>query len=179
MKTWLRVLALCTLAFVSSAAWAKSEIIKIAIVGPGLTAPLEITDPTVLERFNIWNGPGVRVNGQPVHLQNGLDRLGAFIDWSQGPLATPPGGSGLYDVTFHLGGREPMRDWHRRYFVKYSFDAATEGGYIYLPGRGDGEMYERNVFSIAHGAEGNWLHAAPAWEKYVRPRIAEAAARLR
>lgn len=178
MKTWLRMLALCTLAFVATSASAKSEIIKIAIVGPGLAAPLEITDPSVLERFNIWNGPGVRINDQPVHLQNSLERLGAFIDWSQGPLATPPGGLGLYGVTFHLGGREPMREWHRRYFVKYSFDPAA-GGYIYLPGRGDGEMYERNVFSIAHGAEGNWFHSAPAWEKYVRPQLTKAVTGLR
>jgi hypothetical protein len=40
-------------------------------------------------------------------------------------------------------------------------------------------MYERNVFSIGHGVEGNWFHASPAWEKYVRPRIAEAVAELR
>lgn len=176
MKTILRGLALCTLTLASLAAWPKSQITRIAIVGPSLTAPLEITDPGILARFNIWNGPGVRLNGEQIHL-NSPERIGAFIDWARGPLPDQPPSSGIYTVTFHLGGREPMREWHRRYVVKYAYDPAAPGGYIYLPGRNDGEVYERNVFSIGHGVEGSWFHSAPAWEQFVRPAITKSAAR--
>jgi hypothetical protein len=96
MKAISRTLLVVTLALVSTFAWPKSQTIKLAIVGPGLIEPLEITDRAVLDRFSIWK---------------------------------------------------------------------------------DGEVYQRNVFSIVHGVEGNWFYASPAWERSVRPLIQQLVAR--
>jgi hypothetical protein len=72
-----------------------------------------------------------------------------------------------------------MHEWHRRYVVTYEYDPSTEGGYIYLPGRLDGDDYKRNVFSISHGLEGKWFHSSAAWERLVRPLIDETVAAAR
>lgn len=69
MKAISRTLLVVTLALVATFAWPKSQTIKLEIVGPGLIEPLEITDRALLDRFNIWNGPGVRVNDRPIHLE--------------------------------------------------------------------------------------------------------------
>ncbi len=180
MKYGLCALALAALAVASEPASAKSQTIRIQISGASLAAPLEIEDTAILDHFNIWNGPGVRVNGQPIHLDpDDQDRIGAFIDWPRGKLSTKPAGLRRYDVAFHQGGREPMHEWHRRYVVRYEFAPSTEGGYIYLPGPVDGDDYHRNVFSIGHGVEGSWFHSSAAWERLVRPMIEQAEAASR
>jgi hypothetical protein len=172
MKIVSCALAIVALAFASTSAWSKTLTVKLEIVGPGLAEVLEITDRAVLDRFSIWNGPGVHVNDQPVHLESAnQERIGAFIDWPRGMPAREPTGMKLYTVTFHQGGRERMHDWHRRYVVTYAYDPASKQGYIYLPGPKDGEVYKRNVFSIGHGVEGNWFHSSPLWERSVRPLI--------
>ena len=172
MKRVLCVLALGALALTSVPAWSKSRTIRIEISAASLAVPLEITDPAIVDHFNIWNGPGVGVNGQPVHMNpHTLERIGAFIDWPRGKVSARPTGTKLFDVVFHQGGRERMQEWHRRYVIRYAYDPATDGGYIYLPGRNDGDDHIRNVFSIVHGIEGNWFHSSTAWERLVRPLI--------
>lgn len=172
--------ALCTLAFVAltlaaAPASPKSQTIRIEIDSSTLAAALEISDPAVLNRFSIWNGPGVRVNDQPVHIEpDNQERIGSFIDWPRGMVSMRSSGLQQYDVTFHQGGRERMHEWHRRYVVRYAYNPSTEGGYIYLPGPTDGDDYKRNVFSIVHGVEGNWFHSSATWEQLVRPLIEKA-----
>jgi hypothetical protein len=153
MKRFACALAAVALSLLSATAFSKSVTVKLEIVGPGLTEPLEISDRAVLDRFSIWGSPG--------------------IDWSRG-VVPPPEGVKLYTVTFHQAGREPMHDWHRRYVVMYAVDARTLSGYVYLPGPKDGEVYERNVFSIVRDVEGNWFHASPAWERSVRSLLERA-----
>ena len=41
---------------------AKGITTKITITGTDLPAPVEITDRAVLDRFNVWSGPGTFVN---------------------------------------------------------------------------------------------------------------------
>jgi hypothetical protein len=176
MKTALHAFALITLALWCACASAKSETIRIEVRGPTLAQPLEIADRSILGRFNFWNGPGVGVNGRPVHLQpENLERIGAFIDWPRGQLKDIPSGLQLFEVIFH----QRATGAHARYVIRYAFEPAKAGGYIYLPGRSDGDAYRANVFSIAHGVEGNWFHSSPAWERLVRPLITSQAAASR
>ncbi|MET0988923.1 MAG: hypothetical protein ABW034_26345 [Steroidobacteraceae bacterium] len=108
------------------ASWSKTQTIKLEIVGPGLSKPLEITDREIVDRFNIWNGPGVRVDGKPLRIEpQDLEEMGAFADWSRKPAPQPPAGMPRYTVTFHQAGREPMHDWHRSYVIMYAFDPIT------------------------------------------------------
>ena len=164
MKAISSALVFAMLLAVSGSAWSKSRTIKLEVVGPGLVSPIEITDRTIVDRFNIWNGPGIQ----------DLATSGAFIDWSRGKVQAPSG-STVYTVTFHQAGREPMHEYHKRYVVTCAYEPASRQGYIYLPGPQDGDVYKRNVFSILHEIEGNWFHASPNWERYVRPLIRQAA----
>jgi hypothetical protein len=176
MKNLLSALALVALVFASAPASSKTRTIRIEISGAPLATPLEITEATILSSFSIWNGPSVRVNGKPIHMEPGnQERIRAFIDWPRGTVSSRATGLQRFQVTFHQGGREGMHEWHRRYVVIYEYDPSAQGGYIYLPGRDDGEDYKRNVFSIGHGVEGNWFHSSPAWERLVRPLIDKAA----
>jgi len=177
MKNVLCAFALAALALASAPASPKSQTIRLEISGASLAKPLEVTDAAILDRFSIWNGPGVRVNDQAIHMEPAdQERIGAFIDWPRGMVSILPSGLQRYDVTFHQGGRERMHEWHRRYVIRYEYDPSTEGGYIYLPGPTDGDDYKRNVFSIVHGIEGNWFHSSAAWERLVRPLIDKAVA---
>lgn len=82
MKHVLYAFTLATLVLASAPASSKGQTERIEISGASLATLLEITDAAILDSFNIWNGPGVRVNGQPVHLDpSNLERIGAFIDW--------------------------------------------------------------------------------------------------
>ena len=147
-------------------ALAKGQIAKIIVHGEDLPA-LEITDPTILDSFDIWQGPGVRVNGKPVHLNP--DEPGpAFIDWINGEVVERPSGLRRYKITFAIDGRV-----RGAYVVHYEFNPVVVGGYIHLPGKGDPHFPE-NVALIAHGVEGRWFHSSASWERLVRPLIVTA-----
>jgi hypothetical protein len=165
------VFSLCGTLAASDAALAKAEIARIEIRGAHLEAPLEIADPRIVREFSIWIGPGVRINGEPAHLDPANTR-GMFIDWPKGAASTHPKGLKRYDVTFHLGvepGRGVQSERWARYNVVYEFDPATGTGFFYLPAAADG----RDALNpaIYHGVEGNWFHSTRAWELLVRPLI--------
>lgn len=147
-------------------AWSKGLTLKIEIRGDHLTSPIEITNPNVVSRFNIWNGPGVRVNNVSVHMDPS-HQAGGFIDWPKGAVLERPAELHHYEVSFHIKGRRPP---HNRYLVVYEFEPSKDGGYIFLPGRGDAH-YRANIFLIDHGIEGNWFFSSSAWEGLVRPII--------
>lgn len=182
-----RILALALLVMLSIAetASAKGKTVRIEITGASLATPLEITDAAILGRFNIWNGPGVEVrdaNGRPIPEDE--ERSGAFIDWRRGIVSIQPSALESYHVVFYHEFREHMhesvaadRTPEPRYVVRYAYDPAADGGYIYLPGRKDGDAAKRNWSLMYHpGVEGNWFHSAPAWEQLVRPLIEKAVA---
>jgi hypothetical protein len=50
--------ALATVAVVS----AKGMTTRIIIAGPQLGAPIELRDRGVVAAFNVWSGPGTRMN---------------------------------------------------------------------------------------------------------------------
>jgi len=169
MKAIVCAFLVATLALSAAPTWAKSQTVKLDIVGPGLDQPLQITDPAILERFSIWVGPNSA--RQMAERYPNQEPRGAFADYLRGSLP-PPADLTLYTVTFHQGGpREQMHEWHRTYVINYGHDPDSGQGYIYLPGPKDGEVYQRNVFSIGTGAEGKWFHASPAWERLVSPLI--------
>jgi len=178
MKNVLYAFTLATLLLASAPTLSKGQTERIEISGAGLATPLEITDAAILGRFNIWNGPGVEAfdaNGRPIPEDE--ERSGAFIDWARGIVSIQASTLERYDVVFHQGGRDYRHEWHSRYVVRYAYDPAADGGYIYLPGRKDGDAAKKNWSLMYHpGVEGNWFHSAPAWERLVRPLIQKAVA---
>ena len=185
MKNVVYAFTLATLVLASAPASPKGQTVRIEISGASLATPLEITDAAILGRFNIWNGPGVEArdaNGRLIPEDE--ERSGAFIDWRRGIVSLQPSALQAYHVVFYHEFREHMhesvaadRTPEPRYVVRYAYDPAADGGYIYLPGRKDGDAAKRNWSLMYHpGVEGNWFHSAPAWERLVRPLIEKAVA---
>jgi hypothetical protein len=144
---------------------AKGTPTRITVNGGDLRTPIEITDPAVLERFNVWAGPGVRVNG--------IEEVNGFIiDWSSGVVAERPAGLRHYEVSFYV--KYQNRDSEQvAYVVAYECGASAEQGYVYLPGKGD-EWYLLNTTTILRGREGKWFRATNAWQQVVTSLIASA-----
>jgi hypothetical protein len=157
------------LLMVSATVAAKGQTTRIEIRRDLFVSPIVITDPSVVKSFNIWNGPGVRVNGEPVHM-NPNQQSGAFIDWPRGEVLERPQALQRYEVAFHVECRSAPND---RYIVIYEFDPKAKDGYIYLPGKGD-KQFNSNRFLIYHGVEGRWFHSSAEWEKRIRPLIMSA-----
>jgi len=58
---------------------AKGPTLKITIKGSDLVAPIEITEKGILEKFNVWAGAGVEINGI-------TQTKGFIVDWERGRL---------------------------------------------------------------------------------------------
>ena len=154
---------------------AKGPTVKIVIKGAALTTPLEITDSKV-GAFGVWEGLGV--------FKNRVEQTEGFIiDWSKGIVADRPIGLQHYEVSFYSGCQ--IGEYNCRtsepsltYVVFYDYDPSMDQGYIYLPGN-VGELGNLNgIRWHGHGYDGNWLRATSEWEKFARPLIAKAKARV-
>jgi hypothetical protein len=136
-----RALAILTvvIAFADGLA-AKGPTTRIVISGPGLSRPVETTDPKALA--NVW--------------------AGRFIaDASPEPdLALP-----RYLLTFIV---QPPRDApHAMYVVSYVRHPQSGNGFVYLPGRGE-EGWRTNVATILReGQDGHWHHAEREWSNAI------------
>ena len=152
----------------------KGPTVKITVSGPGLAAPLAITDPNVGE-FAVWSGPGVFVNRVE-------QTEGFIIEWSKGTAAELPAGLDRYEVSFFAGCNDPnigCRSTEPRvvYVVTYAYRTGSNPGFVYLPGRRDDTFRLNEAMWHGDAYHGKWLHATAAWEKFVRPIIAKARAR--
>src|SRR5437879_2096576 len=148
-----RILALALLAMLSIAetASAKGETVRIEITGASLATPLKITDPDIVGRFSIWNGPGVTVNGQQVHLDP-LYQDGTFIDWPKGQLAQAPTGLRRYEVSFYCAFEHPTEEVKFCYRVTYAYDVSRDHCYMYLTGPA-GTALKVYTYYICNGVE--------------------------
>jgi len=145
----------------SQAVDAKGKTALIEVSGKSLSTTLVISDASIIDKFNIWNGPGVstRTRGiadPPAHLDP--DKAGGrFIDWPKGVAATPPESLISFDVTFYLEGYPKSRN----YRIIYAIDPGERTGYVYLPAC--------CTDLIVHGVEGNWFHATSLWNELIMP----------
>jgi hypothetical protein len=150
-------LAFCVVAAASLGA--KGETTQIRISGGNLASPVRIADPVVLRQFQVWSGAGTFRRfggGDSIEATEGF-----IVDWSSGVVADPPKGLPRYEVAFYTGAATgPV------YVVYYEPDPSSNGGYVYLPGKGE-ELYVSNTRSIlrGHGFEGHWLRATRAWRQ--------------
>ena len=140
----------------------KAKTVKIAIEGTNFKTPIEISDPTVLAKFQVWTGPGTSSN----------EKQGFIIDWSQGPVKEMPKVHGVmfhgYQVSFHIAPNDRIA-----YVAYYAFSPGEEQGYVYLPGESD-KWYGLNVRTVFRRVEGKSFRAWDAWERVARPLIEKA-----
>jgi hypothetical protein len=144
---------------------AKGDLVKITIKGEGLSTPIETTSPEI-GVFNIFAGPGVRVNGVE-------QTEGFIIDWSKGKIAQTPATSQNYEVTFYEGCRTISEYCHTTepsivYKVLYNKE-----GFVYLPGKDDEAFKYNRAMWHGHSLEGNWFQATTAWKNFVTPLLAK------
>jgi hypothetical protein len=120
---------------------------------------MDITEPSILDAFNVWAGPGTYSGGvEGTH--------GFIIDWPAGIARARPNGLSRYEVKFYVRYGDRSID-ELAYVVLYERDPSSRRGFVYLPGRSD-EHYGRNTMAISrHNLEGNWFHATEAWDKTV------------
>lgn len=150
---------------------AKCQTVRIDIEIEKPSRSLEISDAAIVEMFNFWNGPGVRVNDKPVHLDPNRQQ-GHFIDWPAGPITDFPADGESYAISF-LCDVEKTDHPRIMYEVDYVFRPGVDGGYIHLPGFGD-DRYGPNVSTIVHDVEGMWFRSSANWEQLIRPIISNA-----
>ena len=134
-----RTLAILTLMVALAAGLAaKGPTTRLVITGPGLSQPVETTDPKVLA--NVW--------------------AGRFIAQ---PAPDPDCALPRYLVTFYV---QPPREMPRAmYVVTYVRDPQSGSGFIYLPGRGE-DGWRTNVSTILRdGQDGRWHHADREWSE--------------
>ena len=164
MKRVLLILFAFLPLLISTRSFAKAPTSKITIESADLKSPIEITDPQILPKFNVWSGAGTSCTGCPTP-----ESTQTFIvDWSQ-TVAEPPKGLERYQVSFYA----KMPEERLIYVVFYEFDPLTQRGYVYIPGHGE-EFYRRNVGTIIRATEGKWLRSRIAWDDVARPLIANA-----
>jgi hypothetical protein len=153
--------------------WPKGMTTKIEIRGDGLWSTVEITDPEILGRFSIWNGPGVSTwshgKQDPPAWADPTKVEGRFIDWPRGWATERPSALQRVEVTFYIDGTAARGYTDAdKYVFLYEIDSAKRHGYVYLP------QWKNEL--IVHFVEGNWLHAAKAWDETIIPIVASGAA---
>src|SRR5215831_16326665 len=90
----LGVIAIVTIAPIPSSA--KGDTVRITISGGNLSAPIQITDPAVVSRYQVWSGPGT----------SSYETQSLNIDWSR-RLTEPPKGLQIYEVSFVTTRQNP------------------------------------------------------------------------
>lgn len=131
---------------VATTALAKAPTTKIVVDGGGLTNPVEILAPQILQRSNVW--------------------LGAMLDRSTPALTNAPAGGPRFRLQFFANfGRGEQKVYTMLYQPN-----PHGAGYLFLP------FDARNRGSIIRdGRDGKWSYAARDWEALIKPVILQAA----
>jgi hypothetical protein len=143
---------------------AKGMTTRIVVTGTQLGAPIELRDRDVVGAFNVWSGPGTRING--VEAMDGF-----IVDWRSGAVEPKVSNLWQFEISFYVdenssGSNRPV------YVVSYGLNPLSGDGYVYLPGRAD-PRWGANVRSIFRGAkyEGRWFRTTAAWQDVMRTYV--------
>ena len=167
MKYLVSVILAACLLVCSASLSAVGPTTRITLRGVDLPELLEVVDQNVASRFEIWTGPGT---------SNRADQR-FIVDWTGGPVAQPPN-LPRFEVSFFVRHRTaPPNSEELAYVVFYEYDAATQRGFVYLPGKGESQ-WELNTRSIYRQLEGQWFPATAAWDEVAAPLVGRAASKL-
>lgn len=150
-----RVFALLVLLAGAPLAYGKGSPALIVISGGGLTQPVEVTDPALLQAFDPF--------------------VGQFADWQQKLLAEPPCFRRSFEVLFYMkwpGRSSPLDRGDLKMIYATRYCSTGQSGYVYLPGRHESH-YRENISTIIRGDEdGKWHPATPAWDSLLSNAVA-------
>jgi hypothetical protein len=105
MKKTLATVVLLVTGFMPWPLAAKGRTLRIVIEGVNLSGPIEITDPKILNDFNVWTGPGIQVTNQTTNPD------GFIIRWHRGVTAEPLKKLPRYQVSFYTADRKGPPTW--------------------------------------------------------------------
>ena len=132
---------------------AKGTTAKLTLTGPGLTAPVEIVEPTILDRSNVWEG----------------GFLGETLDAA--PRATQPAYTLNFEVQPPAWMRQPPRPMYTVLLVR---DPKSGNLLLYLPGRGE-SGYQLNVSTMLRDMhDGHWHRPPAAWASAIAVYLPQA-----
>ena len=156
MKRLSTLLVSTFLAFCSQSAMAGSwgPTFSIELRGDGLAKPLEITEPSILEKLSFWVGPGT--NMTDFMRPDGSEK--SIVNWDTGVVTERPAGLQRVEVKFRVG---PSPESTAAFFVLYEMELGSSTGYIYHP--------ITNSAIVAHVGEGAWRYASDRWNEMIRP----------
>ncbi len=157
MKRLSTLLGAMFLAFCSQSAMAGSwgPTFSIELRGDGLAKPLEITDPSILEKLSFWVGPGT--NMTDFMRPDGSEK--SIVNWDAGVVTDRPAGLQRVEVKFRVGWSSEST---AAFFVLYEMELGGSTGYIYHP--------ITNAI-VAHVGEGAWRYASDRWNEMIGPII--------
>lgn len=135
---------------------ATATTVRVTISGPDLVSPIQITED--VGRFRVWDGPSTTPSSAAQSL---------IVDWATGPVE-PSKSQPVYTLSFETTRQNPST-----YIVLYTFDSASDKGYVYIPGS-QHPAYKDNTWLIAHLVEGNWFRAQAELDRLVNPLLVRA-----
>ena len=141
---WLTGFSLLLL--LASPAAAKAPTAKIALSGPGMDNPIELTQHDVISA-NVWSGN--------------------FIDKEAGMVEVPATALPRYTVQFYVRLDDEVR---MMYVVYYVWDSAAGRAVLQVPDVSDAR-YELNVSTISRCCRGKWFYAAQPWGETIRAAL--------
>jgi hypothetical protein len=144
-RTSLSALSLVLIALVTPAL-AKAPTAKVALSGPGLDTPIELTQPEVISA-NVWGGN--------------------FIDKQAGIVAAPAPELPRYTVQFHVQLEDEVRMMYVMYYV---WDTAAGRALLQVPDVSD-KWYELNVSTISRCCRGKWFYATKPWGEAIQAAL--------
>jgi hypothetical protein len=130
---------------------AKGPTVQLVITEGGLTAPIIVTDASILSDSNVFGDAFLGAIANP----RSIDRT-----WPK------------YVVSFFVELPAWMRQGvQKKYVVYYARHPKTGEGFVYLPAPTE-EWYGLNASTILrNGLEGNWLRAPERWSRALNARL--------
>ena len=134
--------------FVSGPAFGKGTTVQLSITGPGINAPLHLSDQSVITA-NVW--------------------FGNFADWDTGRVEPPVDDSSQYLVHFWV--QFGPGDIQMKYVIRYHWNEELNRAVVCLPGRRD-IWYRNNSYSILRdGQDGNCFYADQDWGAAIKAAL--------
>jgi hypothetical protein len=144
--TKVRAVALSLALLLSIPADAKAPTAMVAVTGPGIGAPIELTHREVISA-NIWGGN--------------------FLDKQTGVVPAPASELPRYTVQFHVQLENEVR---MMYVVYYVWDEAAGRALLQVPDVSD-RWYELNVSTISRCCHGKWFYATRTWGEAIHTAL--------
>ena len=139
----------------SAMAGGWGPVFAIELRGDGLEQPIELTEPSILEKLSPWVGPGTQM--ADFMRPDGSEK--SIANWGAGVVTDHPAGLQRIEVKFRVGWSRESTD---AFWVLYEKDPGSSTGYIYHPTAN---------YIVAHVSKGAWRHASDRWNEIIGPII--------